>query len=61
LARRLFDLAHTAQTQGWSAEFLLRQEALRRESAWRKREPAHPRPGSKRPKTSPSIPHPSPS
>jgi tetrapyrrole methylase family protein/MazG family protein len=38
LAKRLFDLAMFAQTQGWSAEELLRAETLRNERAWRKRE-----------------------
>src|SRR4051794_36903636 len=38
LAKRLFDLARFAQTQGWSAEELLRTETLRNERAWRKRE-----------------------
>lgn len=38
LARQLFDLTETAQSRGWSAEELLRQETAKRESAWRRRE-----------------------
>ena len=40
--RRLFDLAAAAQSQGWSAEDLLRSETRRREQAWRKQEQAKP-------------------
>jgi MazG family protein len=38
LARQLFDLTETAQSRGWSAEELLRQETAKRETAWRRRE-----------------------
>jgi nucleoside triphosphate diphosphatase len=38
LARELFLLAQYAQSRGWSAEDLLRAEALKHESAWRKLE-----------------------
>lgn len=38
MARVLFDLAQSAQARGWSAEDILRNETLRREKAWRKRE-----------------------
>jgi len=38
LAEDLFRLAELAQTNGWSAEELLRMEAARRERAWRKDE-----------------------
>lgn len=38
LARRLFDLAETAQARGWSAEELLRDETARREHALRRAE-----------------------
>jgi uncharacterized protein YabN with tetrapyrrole methylase and pyrophosphatase domain len=38
LARELFELAAAAQARGWSAEFLLRTEARRRERGLRKRE-----------------------
>lgn len=38
LARELFDLAGEAQRRGWSAEFLLRAEAGRRERRWRRDE-----------------------
>ncbi len=38
LGRQLFELAHYAQGQGWSAEDLLRHETAGRERAWRKRE-----------------------
>jgi len=38
LAEALFGLAQYAQSQGWSAEELLRAEARKRERAWRKRE-----------------------
>ncbi|PWU11285.1 MAG: MazG family protein [Verrucomicrobia bacterium] len=38
VAAQLFDLAHYAQTKGWSAEDLLRTETRRREQALRKRE-----------------------
>lgn len=37
-AKVLFDLAALCQDRGWSAEALLRQEAKRRERAWRSRE-----------------------
>ena len=40
IAEQLFDLATSAQKQGWSAEDLLRLEAQKRERAWRKREKA---------------------
>jgi MazG family protein len=36
LAEQLFDLAQQAQTNGWSAEELLRAEAAKREKRWRK-------------------------
>ncbi len=35
LAQTLFDLVQTAQSHGWSAEDLLRQETLQRERQWR--------------------------
>jgi len=38
LAKQLFALAEAAQQQGWSAEELLRSEAMRRERVWRKLE-----------------------
>ena len=38
IAENLFDLASTAQGQGWSAEALLRAEVQRREKAFRKKE-----------------------
>jgi MazG family protein len=38
LAEQLFELAATAQQNGWSAEELLRTEARKRERAWRKAE-----------------------
>src|SRR5258708_6676651 len=38
LGRELFALAALAQRKGWSAEDLLRAEARRRETAWRKQE-----------------------
>ena len=38
LAEQLFQLTHTAQLHGWSAEELLRTEAKKRERAWRKTE-----------------------
>jgi MazG family protein len=38
IAENLFDLASTAQAQGWSAEELLRAEVQRREKAFRKKE-----------------------
>jgi MazG family protein len=38
LAEELFGLTQIAQTNGWSAEELLRSEALRRERMWRKDE-----------------------
>ena len=40
VARQLFELASFAQSQGWSAEDLLRSETGRRERTWRKREAA---------------------
>jgi MazG family protein len=39
LGERLFDLAEYAQSRGWSAEDLLRQETVKREREWRKKEP----------------------
>jgi MazG family protein len=39
IAQQLFALATTAQSQGWSAEDLLRAELKKRERAWREREP----------------------
>ncbi len=41
LARQLFELAQAAQANGWSAEFLLRTEARRREGQWRRTERRH--------------------
>lgn len=38
VARKLYDLAAYAQQRGWSAEFLLRQEAQRQEKALRRKE-----------------------
>lgn len=38
IAESLFELAETAQAQGWSAEELLRAELKRREKEWRRRE-----------------------
>jgi MazG family protein len=38
LARQLFDLTEAAQSRGWSAEELLRQEIAKREEDWRRRE-----------------------
>src|SRR5216684_4267040 len=38
LAEALFELAHYAQSKGWSAEELLRGETLKIERAWRKQE-----------------------
>ena len=38
VARALFELAALCQERGWSAEALLRQEAKRRERAWRSKE-----------------------
>ena len=38
IGENLFDLASTAQAQGWSAEELLRAEVQRREKAFRKKE-----------------------
>jgi hypothetical protein len=35
VAQALFDLVLAAQSHGWSAEDLLRQETLRRERQWR--------------------------
>jgi len=40
VARQLFELASFAQSQGWSAEDLLRSETGRRERTWRKQEAA---------------------
>jgi uncharacterized protein YabN with tetrapyrrole methylase and pyrophosphatase domain len=40
LGKQLFELARQAQSNGWSAEDLLRQETLKHERAWRKRERA---------------------
>jgi MazG family protein len=40
LGERLFELADTAQTNGWSAEGLLRAEIRKRERAWRGQERA---------------------
>jgi uncharacterized protein YabN with tetrapyrrole methylase and pyrophosphatase domain len=38
LGQALFELAHVAQSKGWSAEDLLREESGRREKLWRKLE-----------------------
>ena len=38
LGRKLFELAAYAQTQGWSAESLLREENRKHEAIWRARE-----------------------
>ncbi len=38
LGKQLFELARYAQSKRWSAEDLLRNETLRQERAWRKRE-----------------------
>ena len=38
LGKQLFELARYAQSQGWSAEDLLRTETRRREGEWRRRE-----------------------
>jgi uncharacterized protein YabN with tetrapyrrole methylase and pyrophosphatase domain len=38
VAKKLFELAQYAQSRGWSAEDLLRQETRRREKRWRRRE-----------------------
>jgi hypothetical protein len=38
MARRLFELARSAQERGWSAEDLLKREANRRERQFRKLE-----------------------
>ena len=38
MAKTLFDLAEQAQARGWSAEEMLRAEAKRRETAWRRTE-----------------------
>ena len=38
VAKALFELAALCQDRGWSAEALLRQEAKRRERAWRSKE-----------------------
>jgi uncharacterized protein YabN with tetrapyrrole methylase and pyrophosphatase domain len=40
IAKQLFELVAEAQSRGWSAEELLRQEAAQRERAWRKAERA---------------------
>jgi XTP/dITP diphosphohydrolase len=40
IAKQLFELVTEAQSRGWSAEELLRQEAAQRERAWRKAERA---------------------
>jgi MazG family protein len=40
LGIQLFDLAQSAQAQGWSAEDLLRRETTRRERDWRRQESA---------------------
>lgn len=40
IAAKLFQLAAQAQTNGWSAEELLREESKRREEAWRSAEAA---------------------
>ncbi len=40
VAKQLFELAGYAQTQGWSAEDLLRNETCERERAWRRKEAA---------------------
>jgi uncharacterized protein YabN with tetrapyrrole methylase and pyrophosphatase domain len=42
LQRELFELAAFAQSQGWSAEDLLRAETLKREKRWRKAEASKP-------------------
>jgi uncharacterized protein YabN with tetrapyrrole methylase and pyrophosphatase domain len=42
LAKELFELVRYAQSQGWSAEDLLRTETRKRERAWRKLEAASP-------------------
>ena len=48
VAGQLFELAAYAQTKGWSAEDLLRQEAGKRERTWRKAErKANPRQDAK--------------
>ncbi|MFM1942589.1 MAG: hypothetical protein RI897_1571 [Verrucomicrobiota bacterium] len=38
MGKRLYELAQEAQRRGWSAEFLLREEAARREKAMRRAE-----------------------
>jgi hypothetical protein len=38
LARQLFDMAAYAQSQGWSAEELLRKETAKQEKVFRRRE-----------------------
>jgi uncharacterized protein YabN with tetrapyrrole methylase and pyrophosphatase domain len=38
LAKQLFELTHTAQSRGWSAEELLRRETAKRERLWRRQE-----------------------
>ena len=48
LARRLFDLASFAQSQGWSAEELLRSETQKQERAWRRQERAKGTPSASR-------------
>ncbi len=40
IGRRLFELVAAAQSQGWSAEDLLRAESHRHERAWRRKERA---------------------
>jgi XTP/dITP diphosphohydrolase len=40
LGRELFELAVLAEARGWSAEALVRTEALKQERAWRRKEPA---------------------
>jgi XTP/dITP diphosphohydrolase len=42
LARELFELVRYAQSQGWSAEELLRSETHKQERAWRRAESRHP-------------------
>jgi MazG family protein len=52
VARQLWDLAELCQSQGWSAEELLRRESKNREREWRRQEIRHQRseakPSSKR-------------
>lgn len=40
IARALFELTACAMREGWSAEYLLREEVARRERAWRREEKA---------------------